>query len=84
MKDDEPRRVNLLQLHTRVDAEIALAESGIDPEGVEDPDARAYDIRLHTLRDAIETAALYDDTGWRIRGGGAGWRRESPTDSHRR
>ncbi|HEY9290261.1 MAG TPA: hypothetical protein VIP98_03175 [Microlunatus sp.] len=61
MTNERDNRVNLLSLRAEVDAEITLAESSGAPMDLEDPDAQEYDIRLHSLRDAVEVAALYED-----------------------
>ncbi|QDP97859.1 hypothetical protein FOE78_19855 [Microlunatus elymi] len=60
MADQTGARVNLLHLRAEVETEIELTESVADPNNIEDPDTEAYDIRLRSLRDAVEVAALYE------------------------
>jgi hypothetical protein len=79
MNSEPTNQVNLISLRAEVDAEIDFTESIADPTNIEDPDTEAYDIRLHTLRDAIEVVALYrDDEKSTTPTAGSGW---SPTGS---
>lgn len=62
MVDNPAGESEMKRLDAQVDAEVARAMSGEDPDGVPDTELKAYVARLHNLHDAVVAMEEYEDT----------------------
>lgn len=61
MKDDGAGSSELTGLQVTVDAELHQADASQDPAALMEPELEKYEIRLHSLRDAVTVVETHQE-----------------------